>query len=74
MGGKYCRKKKFNYSPGGINHLLKFLKEDTNIIFDCTSADVSKKIYYKIKDKLNKNFYLVTLINFSINIDHQNVF
>jgi acetaldehyde dehydrogenase len=58
VGGKYCRKKNFNYSPGGINHLLKFLKEDTNIIFDCTSADVSKKIYYKIKDKLNKNFYV----------------
>ena len=58
IGGKYCRKKKFNYSPGGINHLLSFLNEDNNIIFDCTSASASKKIYSKLKNKIKNNFYV----------------
>ena len=51
-------KKKFNYSPGGINHLLSFLNEDNNIIFDCTSASASKKIYSKLKNKIKNNFYV----------------
>ena len=57
-GAKYCLKKKFNYSPGGVNHLLSFLDKGKNIIFDCTSADASLNIYSKIKKKLSKNFYL----------------
>lgn len=57
-GAKYCRQKKFKYSSGGVNHLLSFLNKERNIIFDCTSAEASKKIYYKIKEKLKKNFYV----------------
>ncbi len=57
-GAKYCLKKKFNYSPGGVNHLLSFLDKGKNIIFDCTSADASLNIYSKIKKKLSKNFYV----------------
>ena len=58
VGGRYCRKKKFNYSSGGIDHLVSFLDEGNNIIFDCTSAEASKKIYNKIQKKLSKNFYV----------------
>ena len=58
IGGKYCRKKKLNYSSRGVEHLLSFLHEENNIIFDCTSAEASIKIYKKIYDKLNKNFYV----------------
>ena len=45
IGAKYCQKKNFNYSSGGISHLMKFLQEEKNIIFDCTSAQASKNIY-----------------------------
>ena len=58
IGGKYCRKKNLNYSSRGVEHLLSFLHEENNIIFDCTSAEASIKIYKKIYDKLNKNFYV----------------
>ena len=58
IGAKYCKKKNFNYSSGGISHLMKFLQEEKNIIFDCTSAQANKNIYNKIKKKLNKNFYV----------------
>lgn len=58
IGGKYCRKKNFNYSSGGVEHLLSFLDQGNNIIFDCTSAEASKKIYQQIHAKLNKNFYV----------------
>lgn len=58
IGAKYCRKKNFNYSDGGIKYLLTHLNNNDNIIFDCTSAEASKKIYSRIKNKLNKNFYV----------------
>ncbi len=58
VGAKYCKKRKFNYSSGGVKHLIKYLKSGRNIIFDCTSAEASKKIYSQIKNKLKKNFYV----------------
>lgn len=58
VGAKYCKKKNFNYSSGGLNHLKKFLKNERNLIFDCTSADASKKIFIQIKNRLKKNFYI----------------
>jgi acetaldehyde dehydrogenase len=58
VGAKYCRKKKFNYSSNGVKHLLNELGNNKNIIFDCTSAAASEKIYIKLKNKLSKNFYV----------------
>ena len=58
IGAKYCKKRKFNYSSGGVKDLLKFLPKGKNIIFDCTSAEASKKIYSKIKNKLKENYYV----------------
>ncbi len=58
IGAKYCKKKNFNYSSNGVNHLLNVLGKDKNIIFDCTSASASEKIYPKLKNKLDKNFYV----------------
>ena len=37
---------------------MSFLDQGNNIIFDCTSAEASKKIYQQIHAKLNKNFYV----------------
>jgi len=58
VGAKYCRKKNFNYSSNGVKHLLNVLGKNKNIIFDCTSAAASEKIYPKLKNKLSKNFYI----------------
>ena len=58
VGAKYCRKKKFNYSSNGVKHLLDVLENDKNIIFDCTSAAASGKIYPQLKNKLKRNFYV----------------
>ena len=58
IGAKYCRKKRFNYSSGGIKHLLSFLGLGKNIIFDCTSAEASKKIFLQAKNNLKNNFYV----------------
>ena len=58
VGAKYCQKKKFNYSPNGMKHLLTLLRKDKSIIFDFTSAIASGKIYSKLRDKLKKNFYV----------------
>ena len=52
------RKKKFNYSSNGVKHLLDVLENDKNIIFDCTSAAASGKIYPQLKNKLKRNFYV----------------
>ena len=58
VGAKYCRKRNFNYSSNGLKHLLNVLGKNRNIIFDCTSAAASEKIYSKLKNKLSKNFYV----------------
>tara|TARA_S200000501_G_C20776380_1_gene722881 strand:+ start:431 stop:1303 length:873 start_codon:yes stop_codon:yes gene_type:complete len=58
IGAKYCRKKRFNYSSGGIKHLLSFLGHGKNIIFDCTSAEASKRIFLRARNKLKNNFYV----------------
>tara|TARA_E500000178_G_scaffold317033_2_gene337277 strand:+ start:3254 stop:4126 length:873 start_codon:yes stop_codon:yes gene_type:complete len=58
IGAKYCRKKRFSYSSGGIKHLLSFLGLGKNIIFDCTSAEASKKIFLQAKNNLKNNFYV----------------
>ena len=41
-----------------MKHLLNVLGKNKNIIFDCTSAAASEKIYPKLKNKLSKNFYV----------------
>ena len=34
IGAKFCKKRKFNYSSGGVKDLIKFLPKGKNIIFE----------------------------------------
>ena len=56
-GAKYCRKNNFLYSDQGVKGVISKLSK-TKIIFDCTSAKSNKKITDKLKNYLNKIFYI----------------
>ena len=58
-GAKYCLKKKFQYSSKGIEGVEKNIDE-TQIIYDATSAKSNILILKKIKNKL-KNKYFINL-------------
>ena len=55
IGAKFCRSKKFNYSSGGLEYLL---KKKCKIIFDTTNAKSNIEHYKKIN---KKNIILVNL-------------
>lgn len=48
IGAKFCKSKKFNYSSGGLEHLL---EKDCEIIFDTTNARSNIEHYKKIIKK-----------------------
>jgi len=56
-GAKFCKKKKFQYSPEGINGVIKALPE-ANIIFDATSAKANTQILKKINKSLKKKYFI----------------
>jgi acetaldehyde dehydrogenase len=59
MGGRFCRKKKFNYFDTGVKGLISKLNpKDTNIIFDATSARSSLLNEEILKPYLKNNYYI----------------
>jgi acetaldehyde dehydrogenase len=58
-GAKFCKKKKFNYYDSGIKGLISKVEfNETNVIFDATSADSSVKNYKILKNHLKNNYYI----------------
>lgn len=58
-GAKFCKKKNFNYYDSGIKGLIsKVESNETNLIYDATSADSSVKNYKILKNYLKNNYYI----------------
>ena len=55
-GAKYCQKKKFNYSSGGIDEIKRKIK-NFKFIFDCTSAESNKILTKKLNKHLKDIYY-----------------
>ena len=55
----FVKKKKFNYYDSGIKGLISKVEfNETNVIFDATSADSSVKNYKILKNHLKNNYYI----------------
>jgi acetaldehyde dehydrogenase len=58
-GAIFCKKNKLNYSDQGIKFLIKKIEaNDTNLIYDATSAESSLHNSKLLKSYLNNNFYI----------------
>ena len=56
-GAKYCKKNKFLYFDTGVDGVQKNLS-NTNIIYDCTSANSNIIITKKLKNLIKDKFYI----------------
>ena len=56
-GAKYCKKNKFLYFDTGVDGVQKNLS-NSNIIFDCTSANSNIIITKKLKNLIKDKFYI----------------